>query len=548
MENDNVECKKCKQNFIITHDDELFYEKIQVPPPTLCFQCRAIRRMVWWNEHNLYRKDGLFSTFPQESSAKIMDRDAWWGDGWDQMQYGRDYDSGRSFFDQFGELMREVPWPSRDVQRLVNSDYSNQASDLKNCYLVFNSGVSENCLYGVGSLGMRDSMDFYFCGSCELCYEISNAENCYGTFFSGEISNCRNVWFSRDCHDCSDCFGCANLRSKKYHIFNEPHTKEDYFAKIKEMNLGSYKSFRQVLEKANAFLRDQPYRYANAIQNTRSSGEYLFNSKNSRYCYQVIAGENLAYCQNMSRGIKDSYDYTSWGNNAELIYESISVGENVRNLKFCFNCWPGSTDLEYCANVMSSQNCFGCVGLKKRQYCILNKQYSKEEYEKLKTNLISHMREKGEYGEFFPIELSPLAYNESVVVDYFPKTKEQAEKDGYFWREPKENNFKFTIPNLQLPDHINDVPDTIIKEIIECQFCKRAYRILERELEFYRRFAIPLPRMCHRCRFTARRSQLNPLQWWERNCAKCNTKIESTYAPDRPEIIYCEQCYQQEVS
>jgi len=32
-----------------------------------------------------------------------------------------------------------------------------------------------------------------------------------------------------------------------------------------------------------------------------------------------------------------------------------------------------------------------------------------------------------------------------------------------------------------------------------------------------------------------------------RNCAKCEKEIETAYRPDQKEIVYCEQCYQQEV-
>ena len=547
MKNNSAKCKSCQKDFIIDADDLAFYEKMQVPPPMWCPQCRAIRRMVWWNEHNLYRKDGMFSTFPEASPIKIMERDAWWGDGWDPMEYGRDFDDSRDFFEQFQELLLAVPWPSRDVQKLLNSDYSNQATSLKNCYLCFNSGFCENCLYGIGSINMRDSIDYYFSGASELCYEVMDADRCYGTFFSIDVGNCRNVWLSRDCHDCMDCFGCANLRSKQYHICNQPYRKEEYLAKIKEMNLGSYGALMQAKARAYAFWKSQPYKYAHAVQNTKTIGEYVFNCKNAKQCYQVIDGENLAYCQNMARGIKDSYDYTNWGDKAELLYESVSCGENVRNLKFCFNCWPGSSDLEYCVNVMSSSNCFGCVGLKKKEYCILNKQYTPEEYEKLKCLVIQHMKNNRTYGEFFPMSMSPLAYNESIAIDYFPKTKEQAEAEGYGWREPSERNFQFTISNSQLPDNIKDVPDTITKEIIDCATCKRAYRILDRELEFYKRFELPLPRLCHNCRYTARIAWRNPMKFWKRNCAKCENEFETNYSPDRPEILYCESCYQQEV-
>ena len=334
--------------------------------------------------------------------------------------------------------------------------------------------------------------------------------------FSIDCSNCRNVWYSRDCHDCQDCYGCANLRSKQYCIFNEPYTKEQYREKIKTVTPAA----------AHAFWKTQPYRYAHALQNTKSVGDYLYNSKNARYCYQVLGGENLAYCQNMSRGIKDSMDYTSWGNNAELIYESIVCGENARNLRFCFNCWPGCNDLEYCVNCASSRDCFGCAGLKKKQYCLLNRQYSKEEYENLKRTVIMHMQDNGTYGEFFPKELSPLAYNESAAADYFPKTKEQAIAEGYLWRDAEEQKFEIT-PNTPA-----------------CETCHRAYRILDREKEFYARFSLPTPRLCHRCRFDERIKFRNPMRWWKRKCDQCGTDIETTFDPARPEVVFCETCYQ----
>ena len=139
------------------------------------------------------------------------------------------------------------------------------------------------------------------------------------------------------------------------------------------------------------------------------------------------------------------------------------------------------------------------------------------------------MSKSGEYGEFFPTELSPLAYNESEAIDMFPKTKEQAIAEGYLWREPEERKFEIT-------------PETPA-----CATCGRAYRILDREKEFYARFGLPTPRSCHRCRFYARIKHRNPMQWHHRPCAKCGAEMETTYSPDRKEIVYCESCYQQEV-
>jgi hypothetical protein len=51
----------------------------------------------------------------------------------------------------------------------------------------------------------------------------------------------------------------------------------------------------------------------------------------------------------------------------------------------------------------------------------LNKKYSKEDYETLLPKIIDHMKKTGEWGEFFPMEISPFKYEETKAVDYFPK-------------------------------------------------------------------------------------------------------------------------------
>ncbi len=70
-------------------------------------------------------------------------------------------------------------------------------------------------------------------------------------------------------------------------------------------------------------------------------------------------------------------------------------------------------------DVKRSSNCFLCVNLENKKYCILNKQYSKEEYEVLVPQIIEHMQKTGEWGEFFPVCLSPFGYNETVAQEHF---------------------------------------------------------------------------------------------------------------------------------
>jgi hypothetical protein len=245
-----------------------------------------------------------------------------------------------------------------------------------------------------------------------------------------------------------------------------------------------------------------------------------------------------------------------------------------------------SHDITYSYNCHSSNNLFGCVNLRNKSYCILNKQYTKEEYEVLTSKIIAHMNEtpytdkKGrlyKYGEYFPAELSLFAYNETIAQEYSPLTKEQALEKGYQWKDPEEKTYRVDISSQNLIDHIKDVGDDIVGKIIGCahngdcsQQCTKAFKTTPQELQFYKKMNLPLPRLCPNCRHYERLSQRNPSRLWHRKCqctgvksengiyqntvkhshgdGACPNEFETSYDPDRPEIVYCEKCYQQEVA
>ncbi len=553
-------CKKCSREFTIETEDSAYYEHIQVPPPSMCPDCRAQRRMVWWNEHNLYRKKvaspstssgsasgEVFSTYPEHSPIKIYEHGYWWSDAWDPMQFGRDYDPKRSFFDQMKELMHVMPRSSREIKSLTNSDYSDNSNNVKNGYLCFDASNCDDIMYCIALNHCKNSLDVYQANGLELSYEILQCGHMYQSFFCHDSGNCRNVWLSRDCIDCEDCFGCANLRHKKYYIFNEPYTKGEYEKKIKEFNLGSYASLSKLKEQARKVWVEQPYKFMHGMQNENVTGDYIEHCKNVHRGFQIDDSSDVRYSQRIVNDSKFIVDVTNWGDNSEYVYEGVVCGENNRNIKFCAYCWPANTDIEYCMSCHSSSNLFGCIGMRKKEYCILNKQYTREEYFAKIQSIKIQMTKDGEYGEFFPASMSPLAYNETVALDYFQRTKEQALAEGFAWRDPEKREHKITMEAIDIPDHIWDVSLDITKAIIGCSTCKRAYRILDREFEFYQRFGLPIPRECHNCRHTERLKLRTPLQSWKRNCAKCGVAVESNFAPDRPEIVYCESCYNDEI-
>jgi hypothetical protein len=216
----------------------------------------------------------------------------------------------------------------------------------------------------------------------------------------------------------------------------------------------------------------------------------------------------------------------------------------------------------YSENMDFASHCFGCIGLRHKKFCILNKQYTEEEYFALLPKIIEHMKKdgngaamnpnqqvSGSWGQFFPPHLSAFAYNETVAQDYYPLTKEQVLAKGWQWHEQVDDTpqVKKVIEASALPVSIADVPDDILNWAIKCEVTKRPYRIQQAELSFYRKMGIPIPRRHFDVRHATRHALRNPRRIWERECGKCGKGIKTTYSAERPEIIYCEECYQEAV-
>jgi len=576
-------CQNCKQEFVIEPEDFDFYEKMKVPPPTWCPECRMIRRMMWRNERKLFRrKDArtgkdLLSLYPVESEWPVYHDDDWWNsDLWDALAYGRNFDPQKPFLIQLFNLCSQVPKFHADAINMVNSEYSGNAADMKNCYLVFNSAYNEDCGYGNGFTSSKNCYDGSYVNKSERCYGSFWIDNCYETHFSSQCDNCVSVWFSKDCRGCSYCVACVNLRSKKYCIFNEQFDKKEYERRVIEMKLDTWSGFSAVKDQSDKFWLKFPNKYIQGVQNVNVSGAYIANSKNVKKSYLIRGAEDIAYVQyGQYAPLRDSMDVTVTGE-TELIYESTTSGWSGSQMKFCYECWPSSRELEYCLFcVNGGANLFGCVGISKNQYCILNKQYSKEDYTALREKIIKQMNEMPyidktgrvyKYGEFFPPEFSPFAYQQTIVPEHFSMNQQEVEAFGARWQEPSSNEYQTTATTSALPDAIGDVKDDALKEIIQCSNCKRAYRIIQPELQFLRQMKIPLPRMCVDCRHDARIAQRNKTKLYLRQCdcgkkvgsytntavhfhgdKPCPNEFETSYASDRPEIVYCEQCYQQEV-
>jgi len=588
MNAENRTCQNCKVEFTIEPDDFVFYEKIDVPPPTFCPECRYIRRLLDRNEYNLYRRKCdatgrmLISIYRPDVPFPVYDQEYWKSDAWDPKSYGRDFDFNRPFFEQYEELRRVVPHLAMVNSNSVNSEYTNQANNNKDSYMLFTSDRCEKGMYGSWCHGGCYFLsDCYMAEKCEFCYECVDVAKCSQCAWLNDCSDCVNVYFSTDCRGCTDCFGCVGLRSKQYYWFNENIGKEEYEKRVKQA-IWNREFIREAQEKVAALRVGIPVKFYHGLQAQNSTGDYIENIQRARLAFNCRDNKDTAYMQDAWQKVEDCRDCTEIII-SQMCYEIQGVEIPNRTI-VARSCFSTISDSCYCDMCFVTNNCFGCFGLQKGEYCILNKQYSKEEYLALKAKIIAHMKQTKEWGEYFPASVSPFSYNESMAQDYFPLTREEALAKGYSWRERPETNYDVTMTSTDLPGTIATTTDDILTQAIRCKtqesaaakaenpLCATVFRLIPLELTLYRKLGIPVPEYCFQCRRGKRFLVRNPRRLVKRHCqcggvtasgtaggkykntaehfhgvGVCPNDFQTSYTFENPAIVYCEQCYQAEV-
>lgn len=536
-------CKNCSQNFSPHPDDLSFYEKVGVPVPNYCPPCRMQRRLAHRNERTLYRRpcdkcktDGV-SIYPPGTPWPVYCNPCWWGDSWDAKEYGQDYDSSRPFFEQYIELRNKVPRINLLSITSVNSEYTNNAEDNKNCYLIFAAHKNEDCMYGRLVQRCKSVVDTAWIYDSELCYEGLDVRQCYGCMFCERCQTSRNLLLCFDVRDSQDCILCTNVRHGKYMIENKQCTKEEYEAKKKEI-LASRESLDVAISRFEQLKSETIVKYAFQTKCVNTTGDYLYNVHSSRMMFDTENAKDCAYMADTDSP-QDCLD----GNN--MYYKPEKCLDIMGTLQ-SYGC-KFSTYVIYCNSVeysdglQSCENCFGSIGLKKSGHCILNKQYDKETYEKLRAQIIADMKKQGVYGDFLPPVTSPFTYNETMAKDYFTLSEAEAKSKGFQWGSVQQGTY----------GKENGI------DVFACSTCKKNFKITPTEFEFYKRMGLPLPLKDFECRMQDRLRKRNPRTLWHRSCmcttthpshqGVCQNEFETTYAPDRKEIVYCESCYQSEV-
>lgn len=434
--------------------------------------------------------DTLLSRYPTQDRRKLLTSEEFWSDEVDNCNFGQSYDFDRRFFEQFSELLQNVFYLALSRTNAENSEYTNAAQNVKNCYLCFSVIESQDCLYCIAQYNGTDNVDCVGTYRSQFCYASRDLDGCYECHHCADCWSCQDCFGCSSCRSCKNCFGCAGLERREFCVFNSQYSKHDYESFVASLRLSSHSGRTNAIERCRAYtssLNFAPFRRINAEQ---SSGAYIFHSSDIFNSYHVI---NSQQCGHLLMS-KDSRNcWKGWDSRAELCYAAGAW--NGQNISYSYSM-IGGEDLHYSYFLFNCASCFGCAMLKNKSYCIFNKQYSKSEYFALLPRIVAHMKKTGEWGSFLPPSQAPHLYNESFGAQHIEQLPDdELARRGYRMGEPAELfSAVGGIDSSLLPDEIDeDQFDSYAGKVICCETSKQNFNLQRAEIEFYRRFSIPVP-------------------------------------------------------
>jgi len=278
-----------------------------------------------------------------------------------------------------------------------NCDFADYSHRSKNIYMSWFVTESEDCYYSEYLMKCRDCIDCIQMSSCELCLECTDCSGLYNCSHLQDCHNCSNCNFCYDCLNCKDCFGSFGLRQQKFCIFNKSYSEETYREKLEILKKNSPEKILSILEPE---FEKHPRLYSRLLKGgEKCTGDYIYFSKNCHRCFNIRNTSDAAYVsdfldpQNNSSEVMDC-DFCY---NLELCYDCFN-SNSCNNCNFIENCM-GCIDSEYCINCYSCQNCFGCAYIMNKQYCVLNRQCTREEYLSILAKLKKELKKSHQYGK-----------------------------------------------------------------------------------------------------------------------------------------------------
>ena len=321
-----------------------------------------------------------------------------------------------------------------------------------------------------------------------------------------------------------------------------------YREKMQAVEWDNFQQIEDLWAQFLEFARTQPQPAIRGVELGSSTGDFINNCENAQRCFDSRGLRDCVNCLGIDTA-NDCMDYFSWGQNVELIYCTTRCGYNSTNVKFCFLTYESCADVEYCITCFSCKNCFGCVGLRHKEYCILNTQYSRDEYLDLRKRIVAQMSDpqatpaEYAYGEYFPYSLSCFPFNDSDAMYYCPLSKEEALQRGANWYDDPTGPVRPSLDWAAVAQRTKEVTSSICDETLACQSTGKLMRITKLELEMYKRRNIPLPRINWESRLLRRFNFYNYPQLYESVCPKSGRQVTTTFAPNSPWLVWHNSAY-----
>ncbi len=451
-----------------------------------------LKEIASWFPIMLVKNQGMISTFPDTPrSGNVVSKEEYFEKHENTLLAEMNLEG--DFFELFKKHFRDFNKPNvihfRDNP---NSDFSHCSFGAKNIYLSFVvweecENVGYSCVVYNHCANVFYSMSVF--NHCDNVYYCSNISNSSNIFYSINIHNSSHITNCSNLMGCHNCIECDSLDNKSYCYQNQQYSRQE-FGEIQK----TYKTSRYTLDM-------KPSNFASE----NVSGQDIFYSHDVEQWYfihRLDRGRNVFYVGGWELST-DFYDVFESGLDSKDFY-GVTTSGGASNNVYCGclidnNC----SHILYSYFLDSCSYCIWCVGLKNKSYCIFNKQYTKDQWNVLADQIFSKMEADGTLGAFFPGELNPFHFNDTMAWLLWDFTKAEVEQDGYMWRD---DEIKVDIPDESKVIQVNDLASyqgydsdgnwkinpEIMKMVVRDEKWNY-YRVVQMEYDFLVKHSLPLP-------------------------------------------------------
>ncbi|MFH1405436.1 MAG: hypothetical protein ABIH21_05095 [Patescibacteria group bacterium] len=544
-------CELTGEKWQMTDEEIEVFRQLGVPPPNISPKTMVkwlagfgTGVAIWKNKDVRTGKD-IYSYIHPDHFIKVMDDKEWMNE---EFLMNDELNIQAPFFPQLESHLRQIPLGALLDEGSSPNSFGVELIKSENCYMTFFAYKCRKMLNTINGVMSED------------CYDVTNTYDSkesalsnlsYRLFrcrYVNACHDCMSSSFLFDCRNCEYCFGATNKRNKSYLFFNQQCSKEEWEKKVGEIDLGCRDVFEEYEKKFIQLMEQEAVWPENfSVHAPGSIGDYLVDCVNCKHGFSENDSRNC-FWDFMGDRNEGNYAVT-WSDDTHQSFNCNGILHSQKMICSHFSWYNNA--LEYCFFCFNCEYCFGCIGLKRKQYCIFNKQYSEDEYWLRVDEIKCAMLKRKEYGQFFPAKFSPISFPYSVGDFYIEYTKDELDKfevshfDAMVGSIVQQSHDMLT-PE-QLPICVQDPKaDDIVGKPVFDKTLKRLFTITKQELDFLRKIKLPLPKEHVFVRLQKSIRWSNSWFSVETNCGKCEAKInvhENKTFLNRK--VYCCECYLQ---